>query len=772
MMKGSLLALLLLVASNVAAQWVDTRIGTANSTTATAGRFGKGSEEHGHTLPAVLEPHGMTFWTPQTRDTEQKCVCPYYYKDARLQGFRASHWIVGGCTQDYGSFTLMPAASRKHLDAVGRSVLLRHDTEIATPAFYCIRLPHVLCEMTGRSRSAIFRFTFEDAKHAYLIFETNSDEQEGEIHFDPEMAQIWATNPVHRIYQGWGESAGMTSYAVVQLRPGDFGDWGQRGNRLWIRMRNTDIVVKMGTSFTSAAGAERNLLTEIPHWDFDLTRAELEQIWQRQFWKIGAPVITQTEGVDIANSTLLPTLGKDKGVAAAFAAALYHSSFLPHVLNDVDGQYPGFAGSGIKQLPHGRNYYDDFSAWDTYRALHPLLNIISPKESADMMQSLVLKYQQGGWLPIFPCWNSYTSAMIGDHCAAILAEAYKKGIRDFDSETAYKGMRKNAFAVLSPLVLAEKAEATPSLTLSLYKDGKGRRALDSYIQYGYIPLEDSVPDAFHQREQTSRTLEYAYDDYAVAEMARMLGHDEDYQILNQRSHNWANVINPATGWADGRHADGQFLTTDKSSFATTKDARPTYITEGWPCHYTWYVPHDVAGLIELMGGKERFVSRLDSVFNAGLYWHGNEPCHQVAYLFDYAGEPWRTQYWVRHILRTEYNDRPGGLSGNDDAGQMSAWYIFSCLGFYPVCPVSGEYAIGSPVFPEVELPLENGKVFRIIAHNASYRNIYIQSAKKDGIPMESPFFTHDDLLAGSTLEFVMGPQPSMWGSKTLAIAVH
>ena len=769
-MKWGFLALLL-ATCQCRAQLPDTRIGTAASTTLTAGRFGKGSEEHGHTLPAVLEPHGMTFWTPQTRATEQKCICPYYYADTRLQGFRASHWVVGGCTQDYGSFTLMPTTQCRRLDADARSLPFHHDQEVATPAYYRVQLPDIVCEMTGRSRSAIFHFTFKHKKQAYLVFETNSDEGEGTVQFLPERGQVRASNPVHRIYQGWGERAGMTGYALLQLRPEDVHSWGHEGKQLlWVRLNKTDILVKMGTSFTDFDGAQRNLQTEIPHWDFNRTRTELERIWEKSPLKFSTALQLPHKGKE---ATAAEQSSPTRDFREAFKGALYHCSFLPHVLNDVDGRYPGFAGTGIRQMPPGHSYYDDFSAWDTYRALHPLLNILSPRQSADMMQSLVLKYQQGGWLPIFPCWNSYTAAMIGDHCTAILAEAYKKGIRDFDYQTASEAIRKNAFEM--PHSIEE------------YRNGMGRRALDSYMKYGYIPLEDSVPDAFHQHEQTSRTMEYAYDDYAVAEMARLLGHTDDYRALTLRSRNWANVINPHTGWADGRHAQpvqspkckvhpSEWATpmysdlplgSSKSSALCTANwgegPRPSFLTEGWPCHYTWYVPHDVEGLIRVLGGRERFISRLDSVFTEHLYWHGNEPCHQMAYLFDYAGEPWRTQRWVRHILRTEYNATPGGLSGNDDAGQMSAWYVFSCLGFYPVCPVSGEYAVGSPVFPEVEIPLENGKTFRILAHNVSEENIYIQSARLNNSPMKRPFFTHDDLLSGCTLEFEMGPKPSTWG---------
>ena len=357
------------------------------------------------------------------------------------------------------------------------------------------------------------------------------------------------------------------------------------------------------------------------------------------------------------------------------------------------------------------------------------------------MQSLVRMYEQGGWLPIFPCWNNYTAAMIGDHCVSVLADAYVKGIRNFDVEKAYEAMRKNAFE--TP---ASEAE---------YKNGMGRRALKSYLKYGYIPLEDEVKDAFHTNEQVSRTLEYAYDDFCVAQMAKALGRTDDYEILMKRSENWRNVLNPKTGYVDGRYSDGRFQN-ETSPFEKQK-----FITEGAPCHYTWYVPQNPQGLIEAMGGKESFVSKLDSMFTEGRYWHGNEPCHQVAYMFNYAGEPWRTQKYVRHILDTEYLDAAGGLSGNDDAGQMSAWLLFSYMGFYPVCPATPYYMIGSPVFPKLTINLENGKAFTIIAENASSGNIYIQSATLNGKPYNETFIKHEDIINGGELRFVMGSKPKL-----------
>ncbi len=430
-----------------------------------------------------------------------------------------------------------------------------------------------------------------------------------------------------------------------------------------------------------------------------------------------------------------------------FYGALYRASFLPRTFNDIDGRYPSFAtGEPIRQLPPGETYYEDYSMWDTYRALHPLINLLTPSSGGEMMQSLVRKYEEGGWLPIFPCWNSYTSAMIGDHSTAVIGDAYVKGIRNFDIEKAYEAMRQNAFEMPS----SEEE----------YKNGLGRRALNSYLQYGYIPLEDTVPDAYHQKEQVSRTLEYAYDDYVLAQVAASLNKQDDFRALMKRATNYRNVIDTRTGYAQGRHADGSFLK-EENAFQFT-----SFITEGAPCHYTWYVPHDPYGLMEQMGGRENYVAKLDSMFSEHRYWHGNEPCHQVGFMYNYAGQPWKTQRTVRHILETEYIQAPGGLSGNDDSGQMSAWHIFAAMGFYPVCPGTPYYMIASPIFPNVTIQLENGNQFRIVAEHASSDNIYIQSAKLNEKPYKYNYIHHEDIVRGGTLHFVMGHKPNpSWGSK-------
>ena len=708
---------------------LNTMVGTAPANTMSAGLFGKGSEEHGQTLPAVLVPNGQTFWTPQTRDTEQKCVAPYYYTDSLLQGFRASHWIVGGCTQDYGSFTVATLSGKLRLQPEERATRYEHRLEMSHPNYYGVVLPdeRLYTEMTGLSHTAMMRVTPMIDGPLHIVINHNSDEQQGTVRADTVNKLIIMENPVHRIYQGWGEEAGFSGHLAVRYTDEIIGFCEfSRGVALTFNgRRGHPISITLATSFTSAEGAIANMEAE---------GDTFEQMMQQNTdtW------VQRLHTIDVEDN--------DTTRINQFYGALYRTSFLPREMSDCDGKYPKFSltpnpsprgeGSIYSQgrntakelytpLSNGRGtgseavatFYGDFSMWDTYRAVHPLLNIIAPKEAGDMMQSLVTMYEEGGWLPIFPCWNSYTAAMIGDHCSSVLADAYVKGITGFDAVKAYKGMRRNAME--SPKTFEE------------YKDGMGRRALKSYIKYGYIPLEDSVKEAFHDNEQTSRTLEYAYDDFCVAQMAKALLDNaahytlsdsmkamlrNDYEVLMKRSENWRNVINHATGYADGRHSDGRW------EGNTDLVNRKSYITEGATCHYTWYVPQNIDGLIDYMGGKEAFSSKLDSMFipmqnipgsnrYSSRYWHGNEPCHQVAWLFAMAGQPEKTRHWVRHILDTEYNDTAGGLSGNDDAGQMSAWQLFASMGFYPVCPGTTRYVLAAPLFRSITINMPSGRTF-------------------------------------------------------------
>lgn len=806
---------------------INTMVGTAQANTKTAGKFGKGSEEHGQTLPAVLVPNGQNFWTPQTQDTEKKCIAPYYYKDTELQGFRNSHWIVGGCTQDYGSFTIATLGGKLRLQPEERATRFSHEDEVSHPHYYAVHLrdEHLKTEMTALSHSAIFRITPDQDEEVHIVINPNSDEGEGYIEIDTLHHIIYGYNPVHRIYQGWGEPAGFSGHFVLDYSgelnfdvpssdisnprygetPCGFDDFGvfskeektpqglsAKGSRsgAWLTFKGKagkPIEIRAASSFTSKKNACDNLVGETAGgFDFDDFILNAETIW-----------CDRLHAIDVES--------KDVAKVNQFYGALYRASFLPHEMSDVYGSYPTFSKGKVEILDSSDSsalddsadiadvlyvdtacvdsiatiptIYGDFSMWDIYRAELPLYNIITPTLSGDMMQSLVNMYKEGGWMPIFPCWNSYTAAMIGDHSGVALADAYVKGIRSFDAKTAYEGMRKNAFE--SPKTFEE------------YKNGMGRRALNSYLKYGYIPMEDSVKEAFHTNEQTSRTLEYAFDDFAVAQLAKALAEScsveakdgpytrqslmTDYAELMRRSENWRNVINPKTGWADGRHQNGKW------EGNTDLVHRKSYITEGATCHYTWYVPQNIQGLFNVINKSvdksakrlnrnaqgisqsdtmSAVVSRLDKMFDEGLYWHGNEPCHQVAYLYDAAGAPWKTQQRIHHILNTEYNDTPGGLSGNDDAGQMSAWYVFSAIGFYPVCPSTPYYYIGTPSFDKVTFNLENGKKFEIQAHGVGDKAFYIQKMLLNGKPMSGYQLSHDDILKGGNLEFWMGERPA------------
>lgn len=728
-------------------KYVDPLIGT--DIRIVQGKDKNSTEERGQIMPAVGVPHGMTNWVAQTQATEQKCHPPYYYFQDAIQGFRASHWMNGSCTQDYGSVTIMPLCNKLETDPVKRSSSFDHTKEIATPSYYSVDLNDygIHAELTGLSRAGIMQFSFEQDGDHYIVIEPNSDEGVAFVEVDPEKKEITGYNPVHRIYQGYGKEAGFSGHFVIQLNEeiADYGVWDSttitsgrksaRGQKhavgAWVKLASDKpgkTLVKVATSFTSIDNARKNLACEIPGWDFNEVRQASSDTWNQTLGQIAVKGNNEEEKVKLYS-------------------ALYNAHFLPRTFSDVDGSYPKFDGGGqIMKMDHG-TYYCDFSQWDTYRAAHPLFSILNPSRNGDMAHSLVLKGQQGGWLPIFPSWNSYTAAMIGDHCIAMIGDAIIKDAPGFDYEEAYTLMRKNAF------------EANPDS--GSYRDGKGRRAMESYLKYNYVPLEDQVMEAFHRREQVSRTLEYAYDDFVLSQVAKKLGKTDDYKALIKRAENYRNVIDPETGYARGRHADGTWIE-PFDPFAST-----SFICEGTPYHYTWYVPQDIAGLIRHMGGKERFINRLDTFFEGDYYWHGNEPGHHIAYLFAYAGEPWKTQKWVHDIINREYFTTPDGLSGNDDAGQMSSWLVFSMVGFYPVCPGMPYYVIGSPSFEESVITLENGKKFTIEAKGASEKNIYIQSATLNGQPYDKSYILHKDIMNGGILSFVMGDTPNKeWASAT------
>lgn len=724
-------------------EYVQPLSGTAPSTTTAALKHSEaGSEKNANTIPAVTLPFAMTQWTPQTRTTEIKCQPPYYYKDSLLSGFRGTHWLSGSCTQDYGSFTIMPVAGKLKTSVNEYAVPFSHNDEITTPAYYKLTAGNVITEMTSTLRCGMIQFTMQQDDSLYVLVMPNSDKAKGFVKVNAARGEVWGYNPAHRIYQGWGEPAGFNGWFYIKMEKAIVSSGAFSGHEFFstdsiynkkdigvyvgFKMNKGEVLrVRIGTSFSSLEGAKKNLDAEAGTKNFEEVLAESKQKWEAAL----SQVQVQT------------TIEKDKRI---FYTAMYHAMQHPRLMSDIDGIYPKFAGNyELKKMANG-NYYDDFSMWDIYRAQLPLLEILQPNLINDFVRSLILKGQQGGWLLIFPCWNSYTAAMIGDHATAFIASAYNKGIRQYDVQAAYAFMRKNAF---------ETAKSFEE-----YKNGMGRRALPSYLKYGFIPMEDSVQEAFHKKEQVSRTLEYAFDDYALSVVAKGLKKNTDYQKLQHRSFNYKNVFDKSVGMMRGRYTNGKWF----ESF--NADKREVYITEGTPRQYSFYVPQDVPGLAKLMGGTKQLENALDNLFIKNEYWHGNEPGHQIPFMYNYTSTPWKTQKEVRKILSEEYSDGAGGLSGNDDAGQMSAWYVFAAMGFYPLNPVSGDYLLCSPVFDKMTMQLPGKKQFEISAHKSAADAMCISKVIWNGKLYDKNFITYRMIMQGGKLEIWLTDKPTTWGS--------
>ena len=726
-----------------------------------------GTANEGQTYPATGVPFAMTHWTPQTRAGEIKCVAPYYFEDTMIQGFRGSHFLSGSCLPDYGSVTLMPSAVTLKTSAVDRASRFNRSSEHATPYSYEVTLQdaEVTSEITGALRSGMMRFTFNRAGDGSVVIENNARGGDGWVSVNRKAQEVTGEVPVRREYAGSGKLAGFSSYFVIEFSRSfsDGGTWAgtqmqkgtnkQTGDGLpvgvvpvakvatptggaaraaatlptsstrpgfgaYVRfkgMRSGETVVaRVGTSFVSVEEARKNLRAEIPDWSFDGVKARARMAWSQ--------------------SLSLIEIKDNVPATDVFYTALYHAMLHPRTFSDVDGSYPRFASNGKVEHADHFTYYDDFSMWDTFRAQHPLLTILDPSRDVDMVRSLILKGQQGGFLPIFPAWNSYTSEMIGDHAAVTIIDAYRKGLHGFDIEAAYKLMRKNA---LTTPTSEEAAE------------GMGRRGLGSYLQYGYIPLEDHMKEAFHKDEQVSRTLEYAYDDAMLGELAADLGKKDDALMFRKRGQNWRKVIDGQSGFARGRYKDGTWVT------AFDPGQKQSWITEGLPWQYTFFVPQDVTGLIELEGGPKAFAAKLDRLFNEGFYDHGNEPSHHIAYLFDAGGEPQKTQQHVRDLMDSQYKDFPDGLAGNDDGGQMSAWYVLSALGFYQVTPGVPEYWLGVPRFDDLKVHLPGGKLLHTSASGVETGKRYVTSILLNGYKITDFKISHKDLMAGGELVFTM-----------------
>ncbi|HEY5133141.1 MAG TPA: GH92 family glycosyl hydrolase, partial [Candidatus Krumholzibacteriaceae bacterium] len=483
------------------------------------------------------------------------------------------------------------------------------------------------------------------------------------------------------------------------------------------------ILIKVGISATSAANALKNLEAEIPDWGFDRVLRETREKWNRELARI------EIDGTQEEKET--------------FYTSMYHAFLAPELYQDVTGEYRGL-DQNIHQA-RGFTNYAIFSLWDTYRATHPLFALIQSERDADMINSMLAHYDQSveHLLPVWSLQGNETWCMIGYHSVPVIVDAYMKGVKGFDARRAYEAIRTTAM--------------NPN-----YDN------VATYARLGWVPFD-------RENESVSKTLEYAYDDYCVAQMAKSLGKKDDYDYFMKRAESFRNIFDPSFGLMRGKDSQGHWRTPfDPHRYVEGGD-----ITEGTSWQYTWYVPHDVQGLIALFGGPERFVAKLDSLFvvraeasrgvddilgRIGEYWHGNEPSHHIIFLYCYAGQPWKTQKLVHEIMKSQYGNKPNSLCGNDDCGQMSAWYIFNAMGFYPVCPGSNCYVIGSPTIPRAVMHLASGKRFTMIAENLSDRNVYIQAVRLNGKIWTRAYLPYDELKNGGSIIFTMGPEPNTeWG---------
>ncbi len=693
---------------------------------------------YGGTMPFVSPPFAMTNWTPQTRQNKIS-ITSYEYDDKAISGFIGTHqpaiWMG-----DYGYITLMPQVGELRTTPEGRQLAFSHSDETAKPDYYAVGLrsaegTRIGAEMTATERCAMLRFRFPSGGVARVLVEMSRPGVPGFAAVDQKTGEITGFNP-HRMdaHLGPHKLPNFKGYFVVQFRqaPQSAGTYGlekedaSASRGAFAEFRPGEFVeVRVGTSFLSVDQARANLRQEIPDWNFDAVRAKLHSAWAEQLGRL------EWEGATDRERTRLYT-------------ALYHALLYPRIFSEYGHYYSAF-----DDQVHTGESYTAFSIWDTFRAENSLLTLLAPERIDGMITALLQDFQEGGWMPKWPN-PSYTNIMIGTHADSLVAEAIRKGFHGFDRELAWKAVYKDAMVPPdgdTSRRWLDREEGTPY---------EARAGLTSYKQLGYIPT-DKIDEA------ASRTLEDSYDDWCVAQVAKALGRDDDYRFFLHRSLNDRNLFNPALGLMNGKTSDGRWALIGGSQ-DTQENRSVAGWTEGDAWAYTWSPLHDQAGLIELMGGRERYAAKLDAHFSGGHNVHSNEPSHHYAYLYDFAGQPWKTQAKVREIAAAEYGYDAGGLDGDDDCGQMSAWLLFSSIGFYPVNPASGEYMIGSPMYSGVSIKLQNGKIFRVIAENVSAKNLYVQSAILDGKPLNDPLITWEQIQSGATLKFRMGPKASRWGS--------
>ncbi len=689
-----------------------------------------GTGGHGHTYPGATMPFGMMQLSPDTRLDGWDGCSGYHYSDDEIYGFSHTH-LSGTGVSDYGDILLMPTNKQVFNNGAdgkeGYKSKFSHKREVAEPGFYKVHLEdtNIDVELTVSKRSGVHKYSFPSSENQFVILDLLHRDKV----LDAKINRISDTElSGFRFSEAWAKDQRLffsikTShpFSDVLQSPEKEGVQGAQKIALkFINPNNEAIIIKIGVSAVDIEGAKKNLKGEIGNQTFEEVKKIAQDFWEKQLEKI---VIED----------------KNKDNKINFYTSMYHVSIAPNLYQDVDGRYRGMDNEIHKSV--GFDYYTVFSLWDTYRAAHPLYTIIEQEKTNDFINTFLAKYDEGGIMPIWDLAANYTGCMIGYHAVPVIADAYLKGIRNYDVEKAFTAMKHSAT--------------------------RDKLGLDSYKNFGFIPVEK-------ESESVSKTLEYAYDDWSIAQMAKSLGKENDYKTYSERAQYYKNVFDPSTQFMRGRFRNTWFSPFDPY------EVNFNY-TEANSWQYSFYVPQDISGFIKLLGGKQQLENQLDKLFTAedktsgshqvditgliGQYAHGNEPSHHMAYLYDFVNKPFKTQEKVRQILTELYTNTPDGISGNEDCGQMSAWYIFSSLGFYPVTPGSNQYIIGSPLFEKATINLENGKVFTVEAKNNSSENKYIKSVKLNGNNYEFSYINHSDIINGGSFVFEMTNKPSTWGTK-------
>jgi predicted alpha-1,2-mannosidase len=727
--------------------YVNPLIGTA------ATGFAKGLDGGG-TMPSVGPPFAMTNFVAQTGENLMSRM-NYFYEDSSVIGFLASHqptvWMG-----DYGYVSVMPQLGELKVLPKKRLLKYNHADEISTPYYYSVLLnagnnQKIKGEIAAASRCAIFQFTFPSSQDAHIIiqginlnpelkhwandFTERLKKLRGYVKINQAKNEITGYNPDRMSAQISPDLPKFKGYFVIQFdKPfKSYGTWdGDKINASSIEQygtrsgayisfathANEKVQVRIATSFISIEQARKNLAMELAGKNFNDLVESTRNEWQK-------------------NLNRIKVKGVNEDQKSIFYTAMFHTMQFPREMSEYGKYYSGF-----DDKIHNGNSYTDFSLWDTYRALHPLLLFTQPERVNPMITAMLQMYKEGGRLPMWPN-PAETNIMIGTHSNEVIADAYIKGFRDFDTKVAYEAMIKDA------MVPPYKDEELSYGDRDLWTGYEAQAGLTYFKKLGYVPVDKTA-------ESVSRTIEYSVDDYAVAQFVKAFGKTNDYKKLLKLSKNYKNLYESKSGFMLPRKLNGEF---DEKN----KEGHWEGFTEGDQWTYAFGAMHDVPGMIEMMGGKEKFAAKLDENFAGKHYRHDNEPGHHYIYLYDYCGQPWKTQELVRKHTSENFRNAPIGINGNEDCGQMAAWYIFGVMGFYPVTPASGIYAIGAPQFPELTLHFiadNKTRTFQIVAKNISEENKFIQIVTIDGKTLRTPFITHQQIINGHKLIFEMGTKPN------------